>query len=95
MRKATLAVHTCFFQDLEKENQILMKAILKGENAVYIANVNYECFLLHCMHKRSSFPMNKFSVMKNKSNHACKLKNIPNFKIKCLDAEMGKKKQVI
>jgi len=39
--------------------------------------------------------MNGFSVMKNTPNHACKLKKIPSFKITCLDAEMGKKEQVI
>lgn len=84
-----------FFQNLEKENQFFRKAVLKSENVVYIASVNCECILLHCMNKGSLLPMNRSSVVKNKFNLACKLKNIPDFRIMCLGAEMGKTKQVI
>lgn len=86
-------MHACFFQKLE--NQMLMIAVSKGEKVVYITTVNCEhiCYCTVC--KGSLFLMNGFGVMKNTSNHACKLKNIPNFEITCLDAEMGKKKQVI
>lgn len=83
-----------FFQTLEKENQILIIGILKGGNVVFITTVSCECICYRFVCKGSVFPMPGFSVMKNKSNHACKIKNIPNFKIACLDAEMGKKQQI-
>lgn len=70
-----------------------MIAVFKGENVVFITTVNCECICYRFVCKGSIFPVNGFSVMKNKSNHARKLKNVPNFKITCLDAEMGKKQQ--
>lgn len=95
MKSATLAMHIFFFQNLEKRKSDINDSCFgRGECSVHH---NWElwaiCYFI--VYKCSLFPTNGFSVMKNTSDHACKLKNIPIFKITRLGAEMGKNKQVI
>lgn len=80
MESTTLAMYGHLVQNLEKEDQKLMKTVLNGENAPYIIAVNCEhiCYCTVCTkvpHSLQMFPLSLRIYL------ACKLRNIPNFRI--------------